>query len=106
MQVVADCNVAVRRGGGRGGERGATGRDGEKDGASRGVDRRGRPASRGRRERGGGRDRNQTSRHRVEGDDGEGSTPVRANDPGAFMCEFRTELRGEMHGKDETKGVP
>lgn len=105
MQVVADCNIAVGEGG-RGGEGGAaTGRDGEKDGASRGVDRTGRPASRGRRERGGGRDRNQTSRHRVEGDDGEGSTPVRANDPGAFMCGFRTELRGEMRGKDETKGV-
>lgn len=51
----------------------------------------------------GGWDRNQTSRHRVEGVDGEGSTPVRANDSCAFVYGF-TWSCGETCGKDETKG--
>lgn len=72
MQVVADCNVAVGRGV-------ATRRERE-DEASTGV------SGGGYRRRGvggneSGRDRNQTSRHRVEGVDGEGSTPVRATIP-------------------------
>ncbi|KYQ51438.1 hypothetical protein ALC60_09436 [Trachymyrmex zeteki] len=56
--------------------------------ASRGVIR-GGYRRRGVGGNGGGRGRNQTSRHRVERVDGEGSTSVRANDP----CERERETR-------------
>lgn len=91
-----------RRGEGDG--RVAAGGDGEEDEASRGVIG-GEYRRRGIGGNGGGRGRNQTSRHRVERVDGEGSTPVRANDPCASVCGF-TRSHGETRGKDETKGVP
>lgn len=104
MQVVADCNVAA-------GGRVATGsereREKEEDEASRGVIG-GGYRRRGVGGNGGGRDRNQTSRHGVEGVDGEGSTPVRTNDPCAFVCACACMYVGShgVAGKDETKGVP
>jgi len=49
---------------------------------------------------GGGRGRNQRSRHRVEGVDGEGSTPVRANDP-CIRVRVHTERGEARKGRDE-----
>lgn len=36
----------------------------------------------------------------MEGVDGEGSTPVRANDPCAFVCEFTGRGGGEREGRE------
>lgn len=100
MQIVADCNVAARGGGGsrsrgrRGGGRGIEG-----------GDRREIPASKDPGGNGGGRGRNQTSRHRVEGV---------STERGRLLCAQTIPVRrcAGSHGaggravKDEMKGVP